>query len=204
MRARTFLLIGIGLLVATAALGAAGAAISRGALGGSGQTIGQAQQSAQAFVDRTGRSGLVLDEILEFQDNFYVRVKESGTDVGAFELLVDRSTGAVAYEPGPDMMWNTKYGPMASRAMGMMGWTLGGGPMTVSAHDASTIAQDWLDRRGGGYTAGTPDSFYGYYTFDYEKGGRIAGMLSVNGYTGQIWYHSWHGAFVTSRELARP
>jgi len=25
-------------------------------------------------------------------------------------------------------------------------------------------------------------------------------MLSVNGYTGQIWYHTWHGAFVDMSE----
>jgi hypothetical protein len=30
----------------------------------------------------------------------------------------------------------------------------------------------------------------------------VAGMLSVNGYTGQIWYHTWHGAFVQMKDLS--
>ncbi len=203
MRSRTFLFIGLGLLIAAAAVGAVGAAVARGLPGGSqALTFGQAQQAAQTFVDRSGYSGLVLDEILEFQDNYYVRVKEKDTDVGAFELLVDRSSRVAAFEPGPDMMWNSKYGPMAGRQTGMMGWTSSSGPMTVSADQAATIAQGWLDQRGGAYDAGAPDAFYGFYTFDYKTDGRIEGMLSVNGYTGQVWYHSWHGAFISSKELA--
>jgi hypothetical protein len=26
-------------------------------------------------------------------------------------------------------------------------------------------------------------------------------MLSVNGYTGQIWYHTWHGNFISEKEF---
>ena len=37
--------------------------------------------------------------------------------IHAFELLIDRHSGAVYPEPGPNMMWNTKYGHMG----GMMG-----------------------------------------------------------------------------------
>ena len=29
------------------------------------------------------------------------------------------------------------------------------------------------------------------------------GMLSVNGYTGQVWYHTWHGPFVQLKDLSR-
>ena len=25
-------------------------------------------------------------------------------------------------------------------------------------------------------------------------------MLSVNGYSGEVWYHSWHGPFVAKEE----
>lgn len=31
---------------------------------------------------------------------------------------------------------------------------------------------------------------------------KITGMLSVNGYTGQVWYHTWHGTFIASSEAA--
>jgi hypothetical protein len=43
--------------------------------------------------------------------------------------------------------------------------------------------------------------FYGYYTFDFTVNGKIAGMLSVNGNTGQVWYHSWHGDFIQEVEF---
>ena len=38
--------------------------------------------------------------------------------------------------------------------------------------------------------------FYGYYTLDFSKDGKIVGMLSVNGYSGQIFLHTWHGTFI--------
>ena len=38
--------------------------------------------------------------------------------------------------------------------------------------------------------------FYGYYTIELEKDGQIVGMLSVNGYDGQVFYHTWHGVFI--------
>jgi len=45
------------------------------------------------------------------------------------------------------------------------------------------------------------DRFYGYYTLHVLKDGQIYGMLSVNGYTGQVWYHSWHGPFLGMKEF---
>ena len=27
--------------------------------------------------------------------------------------------------------------------------------------------------------------------------GMMGGMLSVNGYSGDIWYHTWHGMFIS-------
>jgi len=40
-----------------------------------------------------------------------------------------------------------------------------------------------------------------YYTIHVTKDGKIAGMLSVNGYDGTVWYHNWHGAYIRSLEL---
>jgi hypothetical protein len=34
-----------------------------------------------------------------------------------------------------------------------------------------------------------------------EKNGTLTGMLSVNGYSGQVWYHTWHGAFMRLKDL---
>ena len=161
-----------------------------------------AQQSVQSFLDRSGNRDLRIDELMEFDRNFYALVQEKSTGIGAFELLVNKTTGAVAFEPGPDMMWNTKYSMMGGRMMGGSFRTgSASGPMSVTPDQATKIAQAWLDQSFGGHSAGTPDAFYGYYTFHFEKNGQIAGMLSVNGYGGQVWFHSWHGNFVQLRDF---
>ncbi len=135
-------------------------------------------------------SNLKIKEIMEFSNNFYVRVQEKSNGTNAFELLIDRYTGRVMPESGPNMMWNTKYG--------MMG-TSGGTPtagMPVSAQNASQYAQGWLDLNNPGAKVEDPNTFYGYYTIDVSKDGSTYGMLSVNGYTGSVWYHTWHGKFI--------
>ncbi len=58
------------------------------------------------------------------------------------------------------------------------------------------LATSWLGQNQPGMSAETPDTFSGDNTIHLTKNGAITGMLSVNGYTGQIWYHTWHGAFV--------
>jgi hypothetical protein len=209
MSQRLLFTVGVVAIAASLVIGVAGMATSPGGfptMGSFGTSSGQAismdeaQQSVQSFLDRTGNSDLRVDELMEFDRNFYALIKEKSTGIGAFELLVNRTTGSVGYEPGPDMMWNVKYGMMGGFG-GMMGFGSTSGPMTVSPERATQIAQGWLDRRGGGYSAGTPDAFYGYYTFHFLKNGRIAGMLSINGASGQVWFHSWHGNFIQSREL---
>ena len=178
---------------------------SGGPVSGNSISMDKAQQSVQTFVDRTGTRDLHIDELMEFDQNFYALIKEKSTGIGAFELVVNKHSGTVAFESGPDMMWNSKYTVMGSG--GMMG---GGGPvgagvsrgaMTVTGDHATRIAQSWLDRYAGGNSAGTADAFYGYYTFHFQKAGQIAGMLSVNGSSGQVWFHTWHGHFIQVRDL---
>ncbi|HSP08778.1 MAG TPA: hypothetical protein VLU92_04195 [Candidatus Dormibacteraeota bacterium] len=200
MSQRLLLSLGVVAIAASLLLGFVGVATPRvSMMGGAGNSVGhgismdRAQQSVQSFVDRTGNSDLRVDELMEFDRNFYALIKEKSTGIGAFELLVNKATGVVGYEPGPDMMWNAKYG--------MMGFKSTSGAMTVSPDRATQIAQGWLDQRGGGYTAGTPDAFYGYYTFHFLKNGQVAGMLSINGLSGQTWFHTWHGSFIQRREL---
>jgi hypothetical protein len=132
---------------------------------------------------------LQIDEIMEFTNHFYVIVQEQSTGVHAFELLVDRYTGRIGPEPGPNMMWNQKYGHM-----GMMN-----NPTTTmprSLEEATQAAQNWLDTNFLGAMVEEGKTFYGYYTMDISREGHIFGMLSVNGYTGDVWYHHWHGEFL--------
>jgi hypothetical protein len=133
--------------------------------------------------------------------------------MGAFELLVDPATLAVYPEFGPDMMWNLKYaGLVHANMVGGRRGMMGGGafnitPATVSASmpvssaQALKAAQQFLDTaQPGSETAADADPFYGYYTVDILRDGKTTGMLSVNGYTSQVFVHTWHGAFIATQD----
>jgi hypothetical protein len=75
-------------------------------------SIEQAVAAAQRFVVHSGLSGVAPAHVMEFANDFYVAVTDTATGQGAFELLVDRDSGAVHPEP-QSMTWNTKYGRMA-------------------------------------------------------------------------------------------
>jgi hypothetical protein len=99
------------------------------------------------------------------------------------------------------MMWNTKYGMHSG---GMMGWFTANPttPMTITAEQAETFAQQYLDAYIPGTTVGEAEAFYGYYHVMVLSAGQGYGMLSVNGYTGQVWYHNWHGTFIQELEIS--
>jgi len=75
-------------------------------------TIDQAEASINTYLENTGNTDLVIAEIIEFDNHFYAGIKEISTGKYAIELLVNRYTGSVYPEMGPNMMWNTKYGHM--------------------------------------------------------------------------------------------
>ena len=215
MRTRGLLIIGIAAIGASLLLGVAGLATgsdrwSTDAPGGmmnrifgagSGDVgMDRAVTIAQDVAASYSSGGLVADEVIEFTDNYYASIREKGTGIGAFEILIDRVTGNVTREPGPDMMWNAKYSPMRGGMMGGFGGT-SSRPMTMTAQQAQDAAQRWLDANRAGANAKAADSFYGFYTVDFERTGQLVGMVSVNGYTGQVWYHSWHGTFIQLKDL---
>jgi hypothetical protein len=163
-------------------------------------SLEEVQEAVERYVDRLGYTGLHVTEVMEFERNYYAIVAEEKTGIGAMELLVDKSNGAVGPEPGPNMMWNAKYGMMGRGGMmGMMGG-YSDGEMILSPEEAQDVVQRWLDANLPGRTAGEADPFYGYYTLHFLNDGEIEGMLSVHGSSGDVWYHSWHGDFVAMAE----
>ncbi len=150
-------------------------------------TIDKAKETAEQYLVSTGNTDLALSEVIEFGNNFYAGVKEKSTDMNAFELMVNKYTGKVFPEMGPNMMWNTKYGQMIRNTQAQT---------TVTKEQAIENAQAYLEKTIPGTKVGDVDSFYGYYTIEVTKNDKIYGMLSVNGNTGAIWYHTWHGNFV--------
>ena len=65
--------------------------------------------------------------------------------------------------------------------------------MQISADEAYKFAQSYLDEAYPGLEVDEhADMFYGYYTLHTVQDGETIGMLSVNGYTGQVFLHTWH------------
>jgi hypothetical protein len=196
-------------------------------------TIDQTKAAAEKYLANLDISDLEIAEIMIFDNNGYVIVKEASTGIGAFELLVDPVTQFAYPEHGPNMMWNLKYSGLNHEYMtlahgasagvggnsyGMMGGGMMGygntmmqgwndttslevtAEMSVTPEQAVAYAQQYLDANIAGSTVEHPMQFYGYYTLDFEKDGEIAGMLSVNGYNGQVFLHTWHGTFIEEVE----
>jgi len=176
-------------------------------------TVDEAYQSAGQYLADLGNSDLKIAEVMVFNNNAYIRVIEESTGTGAFELLVDPLTNLAYPEPGPNMMWNLKYGGLFHSQMmgggrGMMGgYAFNSTPqtvsaeMTVSSKDALKTVQDYLDKfMPGASTAEDADPFYGYYTLDILRDGKTIAMLSVNGFNGQVFLHTWHGTFIEEKE----
>ena len=178
--------------------------------GATGQrlTAVQAQQAVATYLaGYYNNPDLEVAGLMEFEQNFYAQVAEKSTGINASELLIDPYTGAVQPEYGPDRMWNTKYGQTSDMG-GMMPSSIIDGlaplqataKMPVTAEQASKLAQQYLDAQKTSLTVEKDgDVFYGYYTLhSVDKAGNTVGMLSVNGYSGQVWYHIWYGKFIGS------
>ena len=177
-------------------------------------TIDQAKAAAAKYLATLNNSDLAIADVMIFDNNAYVAVKETSTGIGAFELLVDPTSGIAYPEHGANMMWNLKYsalnhqGMMGGRGYGMMGgWAAIHAPHWCVRGHAGHQRQGYPGcaslpgcQHRGCHRREDPMQFYGYYTIDFSKDGKIAGMLSVNGYSGQVLLHTWHGTFIEEAE----
>ncbi len=179
-------------------------------------SVDQAKAAATKYLSNLNNPDLQIAEVMIFNNNAYVAVKETSTSIGAFELLVDPVSQIAYPEYGPNMMWNLKYSGLNHQFMmggyggGMMGgWSYqNANPQSVSANMPVTKdqviknAQAYLDQyQPGTVAADDPMQFYGYYTLDFSKNDKVVGMLSVNGYNGQVFLHTWHGNFIEEAQV---
>lgn len=189
---------GFGMMVAAVALALAAAFFGARPWGASATSVNDlsgARSVVERAVSSYGDPDLKVGEVMEFSNNYYAEVRERDTGTFAMELLVDKRTGRVYPEPGPNMMWNTKYGMMGGASQ-----VDSDNRMPIGPDQATRIANDYLERVSPGTRTEEPDAFYGYYTLHTERNGEITGMLSVNGYSGDVWYHGWHGSFMAMDE----
>jgi hypothetical protein len=176
-------------------------------------TISEAEGAVLDYIDGLQNDDLTIGEIMIFDNHAYAEIVETSTGIGAMEVLVDPVTLDVFPEYGPNMMWNQAYGMMGgSGDFGPGGMMSGYGNigmsegnlsaadaknMTVSSDEAVELAQQFLDRNVPGAQADEhTDPFYGYYTIHVLRDGEVIDMLSVNGYSGDVFLHTWHGSFI--------
>ena len=168
-------------------------------------SIDRAAELANDYLESLGNNDLAIDEIMEFEFNFYIVYYEKSTGIGAFESIIDKQgaygmmgimgSGYVRPEQGPNMMWNIKYGMRMMYGAGITSGT------TIGEDDAREYAQRYLDEHFTGSVVGDVHQFYGYYTVHVVTDNKVSGMVSVNGYDRQIWYHNWHGKYIQTLEM---
>ena len=177
----------------------------------SAKNLNAVRGRANAWLRERGFDGFQAAEVMAFTRNDYVAVEDANGH-GAFELLSGPRGEWLMPEPGPNMIWNNRYGMMRGSGWGTMGGSgmMGGygkyetsrqGGESISSSRARTIAGRWLDENLPGRRALDPLAFPGYYTVDVGSKGHPVGMLSVNATTGAVWYHGWHGSFLAERDF---
>lgn len=177
-------------------------------------TLAEATDILTTYLTSLNDANLELGEVMIFDNQAYAQIVEKDSGIGVMEVLVDPTSKAVFPEMGPTMMWNLKYGMMSGfGGYGMMGMMMGGmgnmmgqaapadpsAEMPVTPEKAVETAQTYLDTyfKDANLTVESKaDRFYGYYTLEVSQNGQTAGMLSVNGYTGQVFPHTWHGKLI--------
>ncbi len=153
---------------------------------GSLVSLEQASDIAKRYLSDQNNPDLDVSELEEWEFNFYVEYKEKSTGTKAVQMLIDKYSGIISPEMGPNMAWNTKYGMMGTQP----------GAMILTKEQAMASAQQFLDSRLPGTKVEDSGLFYGYYHFDVKKDNKMYGMMDMNVYSGQVWYHTWHGNFI--------
>jgi hypothetical protein len=166
-------------------------------------TLTQAQDAVEAYIATLANDDLELAEVMIFDNHAYAEIVEKSTGIGAMEVLVDPVTLDVFPEYGPNMMQDGSVG------RGMMGgyWDQdadieASADMDITPEQAVASAQDYLDSNlPGTAVEDHADPFYGYYTLHVTRDGEVVGMLSVNGFSGDVFLHTWHGDFIEMSEV---
>jgi hypothetical protein len=147
-------------------------------------TQDEALRSMQNFSQQYG-SNVEVEDFMAFSGNYYAVLKDLNSSQYIAEVLVDRYSGLAYAEPGPNMMWNTRFGAGRTGTEGT----------EYDLAEAENLTTNFLEGYLPEAQIMESKEMPGYYTFDFGRQ-EIEGMLSVNAYNGQIWVHTWHGPYL--------
>ena len=145
----------------------------------------EARAAIQSFIGASS-SSLTISELWEYGTAYMAELSDQ-TGAKAFDVMADKFTGAVGPEMGLSMMMNASYGNGIYKAAKF------GKKLTVSEDQAMTIAQNFVNANGLGYTLEAPEDYPGYYKFHTADSSGFGLEIMVNGYNGSIWMNSLLG-----------
>jgi hypothetical protein len=142
----------------------------------------EARTVVQGFID-LAHSDLKISELWEYETAYKAELSDTN-GAKAFDLIVDKLTGAVSPEMGMSMMLNASYGMSLYKA-GSFGINL-----TLTPQQATAVAQTFVNKNALGYTLDAQETYPGYYKFHTRAGAGFGMDIMVNGYSGEIWMNT--------------
>jgi len=140
-----------------------------------------AAQAALTAVRAQGWDWLTVDEVHIFSTFYEVEFNDRAAYKGP-EVYVNRSSGDMGPEMGPNMMWDTEYGMMGTRCAT---------PRAES--DARALAA-----KASPLALGDGERHHGYWEFELKQGGAVVNQINVQDCTGavvneQMWQPNMEG-----------
>lgn len=149
-------------------------------------TPDEATSAVQAFLT-AANSNLQISGLWEYKTAYKAELADANGQK-AFDVLVDKFTGAVMPEMGFSMMMNASWGRALQKTP-----RFGRSPR-ISPEQATSIAQGFVDKNSLGYNLQEPEAYPGYYKFHTTDSTDGFGMdIMVSGYSGGVWMNTLLG-----------
>ena len=145
----------------------------------------KARTAIQAFIN-AANSNLQISELWEYGTVYKAELSDTKGAM-AFDLMVDKFTGAVMPEMGLSMMLNASYGKNLYKTPTF------GKNLTVTPDQAAGYAQTFINNNHLAYTLGTIEIYPGYYKFHTDHAGSLRMDIMVDGYDGGVWMNTFLG-----------
>lgn len=135
-------------------------------------------------------SSLQIYEIWEYPTVYKAELSDTSGQM-AFDVLVDKVTGAVTPEMGFPMMMNASWGVYLQKTPKF------GKKLILTPDEAAVAALAFVSKNANmvNYNLAAPETYPGYYKFHtMDTSGKTGMDIMVNGYNGGIWMNTQLGA----------